>query len=63
MRKGGGDQERQLSAQFRNWSEKLAENGEFVTADLLSSLASFYENEAKSFDEDYTLRNRLTYSL
>ncbi len=63
MRKGGGDPERQLSVQFRNWSEKLAENGEFVTADLLSSLASFYENEAKSFDEEYTLRNRLTYSL
>ncbi|WP_374622527.1 HigA family addiction module antitoxin [Pandoraea sp.] len=55
----GGMQERELAAQFREWSNALQYSHPFVATHVLDALVRSYENEAKREDESELLRERL----
>ncbi|MDO9481766.1 MAG: HigA family addiction module antitoxin [Hydrogenophaga sp.] len=55
----GGTQERELAAQYREWSNALQYSHPFVATHVLDALAHSYEREAKREDEDGLLRERL----
>ena len=55
----GGTQERELAAQYREWSIALRYSHPFVAAHVLDSLARSYEHDAKREDEEDLLRERL----
>lgn len=55
----GGTQERELAAQYREWSNALRYSHPFVAAHVLDSLVRSYEHDAKRQDESDLLRERL----
>lgn len=55
----GGTQERELAAQYREWSNALQYSHPFVATHVLDALVRSYEREAKREDEDDRLRERL----
>ena len=55
----GGMQERELAAQFREWSNALQYSHPFVAAHVLDELVRSYERQAKREDESELLRERL----
>ena len=55
----GGMQERELAAQFREWSNALQYSHPFVATHVLDALVRSYEHEAKREDESDLLRERL----
>lgn len=59
MRARGGTQERELAAQYREWSNALQYSHPFVAAHVLDSLVRSYEHHAKREDENDWLRERL----
>ena len=60
MRGKGGDQERELAEQYRNWSREVAFEHPF-TASMLEQIAASYDDEAKFWDNEDSIRQRLTH--
>jgi hypothetical protein len=54
----GGDQERELVAQYRAWSQRIANRHPF-TARLLDDIAATYESEAEWHDREEAVRRRV----
>jgi hypothetical protein len=54
----GGKQERELAAQYRDWSRKLSFDWPF-TSRLLEDIAKNYDHDAKWYDVDETVNKRL----
>ena len=59
MRARGGTQERELAAQFRDWSNALQYSHPFVATHVLAALVRSYEHDANREDESELLRERL----
>ncbi len=55
----GGTQERELAAQYREWSSALQYSYPFVATRVLDALVRSYEREAKREEESDLLRERL----
>ncbi len=60
MRGTGGDQERELEAQYRHWAEAL-HNSHPVVAAVLTEMADGYRHEAEYHDTETKVRGRLPY--
>ena len=60
MRGKGGDQERELAEQYRNWSREVAFEHPF-TASMLEQIAASYDDEANFWDNEDSVRQRLTH--
>ena len=58
VRGGGGAQERRLAEEFRGWSRDLAFDHPF-TANMLEQIAATYDHEAKWWDNQSNVRDRL----
>jgi addiction module HigA family antidote len=56
----GGAQERELSAKYRGWSQRVAFESPF-TSSLLERIARTYDYDAERHDTDANLRKRLPY--
>jgi hypothetical protein len=54
----GGSQERELSAKYRGWSEKLAFEYPYV-ASVLEEIAASYDREAEWHDSEAKVSKRL----
>jgi addiction module HigA family antidote len=55
----GGDQERELSAQYRKWAEALQYSHPFVSSNLLMGMVKTYEHEANREDTAAGIRRRM----
>ena len=60
IRGGGGAQERGLSEQYRSWSQEVVFEHPF-TANLLEQIAASYDHDAKWWDNQDSVRQRLEY--
>ena len=58
IRGGGGAQERTLAEEFRSWSREVAFEHPF-TANMLERIAASYDHEAKWWDNEDGVRQRL----
>jgi len=56
---GGGDQERDLAAKYRNWASALQSSHPYVASLLLMQLVRTYEAEASREDTEASLRGRM----
>jgi len=56
----GGQQERDLAAQYRDWSKTVAVNSPF-TSRLLEDIAKGYDRNAEWHDTEADIRKRLPY--
>ena len=54
----GGDQEREISAQYRSWAQQRSAEHPFASR-VVSGIAKWYDKDAKFEDEQDTLRKRL----
>ena len=54
----GGAQERELAEQYRSWSREVAFEHPF-TANMLEQIAADYDHDAKWWDEQDSVRERL----
>ena len=54
----GGDQEREISAQYRSWAQQRRAEHPFASR-VVSGIAKWYDKDAKLEDEQDTLRKRL----
>ena len=57
----GGEQERMLAAQYRQWAKELRFSHPFVYSTLLMEIVKTYESEAEQEDIDARIRKRLRY--
>jgi len=55
----GGDQERELAAQYRAWADALQFTHPFVSSQLLMGMVRTYEREAEQHDTEAGIRRRL----
>ena len=58
VRGGGGAQERELAEQYRSWSREVAFEHPF-TANMLEQIAADYDHDAKWWDNEDSVRQRL----
>ncbi len=54
----GGDQERELAEQYRNWEGQRSPSFPFV-ANILNGVADEYERQAKRQDDEVSAEQRL----
>ena len=58
MRGPGGDQERELSAKYKNWARQLAFTHPYVS-NVLSEISASYDRDAKWHDSKDSLSKTL----